>query len=105
MKIRQEYPADYDAIHRLTDTAFAPMAFADGTAAQAIRDMRNAGDLTLSLVAEENRHVIGHVAFSPVTIDTHDGGWFGLGAGHLLRSLSAALTKWQFAPLKRRLYD
>ncbi|WP_309084471.1 N-acetyltransferase [Chelativorans sp.] len=79
MLIRKECPGDEDAIHRLTQTAFAPMAFSDGSEAQIIRSLRESGDLTLSLVADEDRSIIGHVAFSPVTIDGRHNGWFGLG--------------------------
>ena len=37
------------------------------------------GALTLSLVAEEDGQIIGHAAFSPVTIDGRPCGWYGLG--------------------------
>ncbi len=35
--------------------------------------------MTLSLVAEEEGEVIGHIAFSPVTITPFAVGWYGLG--------------------------
>lgn len=79
MLIRHETPADFDAIHELTSIAFKPMAFSDGTEADIIRTLRADGDLAISLVAEENGEIIGHVAFSPITIDGSHGGWFGLG--------------------------
>ncbi|GLS33157.1 putative acetyltransferase [Mesorhizobium albiziae] len=79
MLIRYETPADFDAIHELTSIAFKSMAFSDGSEADIIRALRADGDLTISLVAEENGEVIGHVAFSQVTIDGSHGGWFGLG--------------------------
>ncbi|WP_454851405.1 GNAT family N-acetyltransferase [Rhizobium binxianense] len=79
MFIRFETAADADAIHALTYAAFEPMPFSDNTEAQIIRDLRAAGDLTISLVAEEGDEIIGHVAFSPVTIDGVHNGWFGLG--------------------------
>lgn len=79
MQIRNERPADHAAIHELTRVAFAPMPFSSGTEAPIIRALRAAGDLRLSLVAEDAGVIVGHVAFSPVTIDGEHAGWFGLG--------------------------
>ena len=79
MLIRPERPDDVDAIDRLTVDAFEPQSFSDGSEAPIIRSLRASGDLTLSLVAEEGGDVVGHVAFSPVTIDGSHDGWFGLG--------------------------
>jgi putative acetyltransferase len=41
--------------------------------------LRKAGALTVSLVAEMEGHVVGHIAFSPVTISDGTPGWYGLG--------------------------
>lgn len=79
MLIRPERPHDVDPIDRLTIAAFEPQWFSDGSEAPIIRSLRASGDLTLSLVAEADGDVIGHVAFSPVTIDGSHDGWFGLG--------------------------
>ena len=79
VQIRPERPTDDDAIHHLTTVAFDPMPFSDGTEAPIIRALRSSGDLTLSLVVEEDGEVVGHVAFSPVTVDGADVGWYGLG--------------------------
>lgn len=79
MQIRTERPADDAAIDDLTRVAFEPMPFSSGTEAPIIRALRTAGDLTLSLVAEEEGPIVGHIAFSPVTIAGVHGGWFGLG--------------------------
>jgi putative acetyltransferase len=79
MIIRPERLDDADAIHALTVRAFAPMPFSSGTEAPIIRALRQAGELTLSLVAEEEGAIAGHVAFSPVTINGDHAGWFGLG--------------------------
>ncbi|MBY5339338.1 N-acetyltransferase [Rhizobium leguminosarum bv. viciae] len=78
MLIRDETPDDIDAIHDLTSTAFKPMPYSDGTEAEIVRRLRAAGDLKISLVAEGGE-ILGHVAFSPVTIDGAHEGWFGLG--------------------------
>lgn len=77
--IRPERPEDTVAIRRITEAAFAATAFSDGSEGAIIDALRNAGDLTLSLVAEDAGEVVGHVAFSPVRIGADHGGWFGLG--------------------------
>lgn len=77
--IRDETPADYDAIHELTSLAFTPMPFSNGTEAGIIRALRTDGDLTASLVAEEGDQIVGHVALSPLMINGVHDGWFGLG--------------------------
>jgi putative acetyltransferase len=77
--IRDEGAADVAAIRDLTAAAFAPMAFSDGTEPAIIDALRDTGDLVLSLVAEAEGAVVGHVAFSPVRIGGVHGGWFGLG--------------------------
>jgi putative acetyltransferase len=79
MIIRGETPSDDSEINSLTIRAFEPMAFSDGTEAPIIRSLRQSGDLTLSLVAEEDGEIVGHIAFSPITIDGVHGDWFGLG--------------------------
>lgn len=77
MIIRPETSSDHRAIHDLTKAAFAPMPFGDEGDARLPENLRSMGDLLLSLVAEEEE-IIGHVAFSPVTL-TCDGLWAGLG--------------------------
>jgi len=76
--IRDERPADYAAIRTLTDAAFAPMPYGDGTEAASIDRMRADSDLTISLVAEADE-IIGHVAFSPAQVGRTPGAWYGLG--------------------------
>ncbi|MGF6256889.1 putative acetyltransferase [Ensifer sp. LBL] len=77
--IRSERATDIATIRHITKAAFAPMQYSSQTEAEIIDALRDAGALTLSLVAIEGGEVIGHVAFSPVTIDGEDKGWFGLG--------------------------
>jgi putative acetyltransferase len=79
MPIRPEQPADAAAIRALTTEAFAAAPHSSGTEAAIIDGLRAAGALTLSLVAVEDSEIVGHVAFSPVTIDGAERGWFGLG--------------------------
>jgi putative acetyltransferase len=72
MNIRPERPVDIDTIRSLTRAAFAK------TEAAIVDALRDAGALTLSLVSEVNGEIVGHVAFSPVTVGD-DAGWYGLG--------------------------
>lgn len=77
--IRAEAPGDASGIADITSAAFARAAHASGTEAQIIEALRAAGALTVSLVAEEAGEIVGHVAFSPVTVGSAAEGWFGLG--------------------------
>ncbi len=79
MIVRDERPSDIEQIDDLTRRAFEPMPYSDGSEAGIIRSLREAGDLTVSLVVEDHGKVVGHVAFSPVTIAGDHEGWFGLG--------------------------
>lgn len=79
MNIRDEGAEDAGAIRALTSAAFAGAPHASGTEAAIVDGLRAAGALTLSLVAAEGGQVVGHAAFSPVTIEGEAGLWFGLG--------------------------
>ena len=77
--LRPERPDDADAIRALTETAFRTAPHADGTEHIIIDRLRTAGALTLSLVVEADGAIVGHVAFSPVTVSDGSAGWYGLG--------------------------
>lgn len=79
MDIRPEHAKDMEAIRSLTKAAFAPVEYSSQTEAEIVDALRQAGVLTISLVAVTDGEVIGHIAFSPVTVDGKDIGWFGLG--------------------------
>lgn len=79
MEIRPERPGDEAAIAEVIEAAFALAEHRDGTEAQIVDRLREHGALSLSLVAVEGDAIVGHVAFSPVTIDGADLNWFGLG--------------------------
>jgi len=79
MIIRSETPDDEDAIHSVTLAAFAQASRTGGNEAQIVRELREHGDLTISLVAQDDREIVGHIAFSPVRIGGRHNGWFGLG--------------------------
>ncbi|CAK7256139.1 putative acetyltransferase [Shinella sp. WSC3-e] len=77
--LRPERPDDVNAIRALTETAFRTAPHADGTEHVIIDRLRAAGALTLSLVVESDGVIIGHVAFSPVTVSDGSANWYGLG--------------------------
>jgi putative acetyltransferase len=77
--IRSERLGDETAIYDLTARAFAPMPFADGDEQELVGKLRDAGVLTLSLVAEHANEIVGHVAFSPATTADGSAGWYALG--------------------------
>ena len=79
MNIRPERIEDIDAIRTLTETAFKTAPHADGTEHLIIDRLRAAGALTLSLVADADGVIVGHVAFSPVAVSDGSEGWYGLG--------------------------
>jgi putative acetyltransferase len=63
--IRNEIPADIEAIHTVIERAFA------GTDEAILVDrLRESGKATISLVAIEDDRIIGHILFSPVTIES-----------------------------------
>lgn len=62
MLIRTEQPGDVTAIH-----AIHVASFPTGLEANLVDALRTAGHLTISLVAEVDGRIVGHVAFSPVT--------------------------------------
>lgn len=75
--IRPEKPDDEAAIHDLVRRAFAPMPFSGGDEQDLVDLLRARGELALSLVAvAADQHIVGHIGFSPATIDGDDCAWF-----------------------------
>jgi putative acetyltransferase len=79
MFIRDERSADEPAIRALVAEAFADKAFSNQTEHFIVDALREQNALAVSLVAEEDASIVGHAAFSPVTIDGIDHGWLALG--------------------------
>ncbi|NDW06133.1 GNAT family N-acetyltransferase [Jiella pacifica] len=78
--IRPEEPGDEEAIRALTEAAFADAPHSDQTEGAIVDALRAAKALTLSLVAVDvEGSILGHVAFSPVSIESDEAGWYGLG--------------------------
>ncbi|MDO8933753.1 MAG: N-acetyltransferase [Rhodocyclaceae bacterium] len=77
--IRNETDADVAAIGDVTAAAFRTLAISRHTEQFIVAALRAAGSLTVSLVAEIDGRVVGHVAFSPVTLSDGTRDWYGLG--------------------------
>lgn len=77
--IRNETEADVRAITAVTVAAFETLAISHHTEQFIIEALRAANALTLSLVAEVDGRVVGHIAFSPVTVSDGTLHWYGLG--------------------------
>ncbi|URK87846.1 N-acetyltransferase [Rhizobium sp. RCAM05350] len=87
MIIRLENPADVTVIHAVTLEAFKGHPYSDGTEHFIVDRLQEAGALSLSLVAEIDGDVVGHIAFSPVELSDGSKQWFGLGPVSVLPSL------------------
>jgi predicted N-acetyltransferase YhbS len=79
MQIRTERPDDANAISIVTEAAFKEAEHTSGTEARIVEALRAANVLTVSLVAVEDEVVVGHVAYSPVTVSDGASNWYGLG--------------------------
>ncbi|HET7203390.1 MAG TPA: N-acetyltransferase [Steroidobacteraceae bacterium] len=103
--IRPERPEDAEGIEAVTVAAFLDAAHTSHTEQFIVRELRRAGHLTVSLVADFRGRVIGHVAISPVTISDGTRDWFGLGPvsvspEHQRRGLGSRLVREGLARLK-----
>jgi putative acetyltransferase len=79
IRIRSEADADFEAITDVTVAAFETLEISNHTEQFMVTALRNAEALRISLVAEVDGRVIGHIAFSPVTISDGTQDWYGLG--------------------------
>lgn len=105
MQIRDETTDDIAAITAVTIAAFATLEISNHTEQFIIAALRDAGALTFSLVAEVDGRVVGHIAFSPVTISDGSPGWYGLGPVSVLpeyqrRGIGGALIREGISRLK-----
>jgi putative acetyltransferase len=77
--IRSETDADAGTIADVTIAAFSTLPISNHTEQFIIAALRAAKALTISLVAEMDGRVVGHIAFSPVAMSDGSPGWYGLG--------------------------
>ena len=79
MIIRNELESDVETISSVTRAAFESWPYGNHTEEFIVNALRAANALTVSLVAEAGGKVVGHIAFSPVTISDGSQNWYGLG--------------------------
>jgi putative acetyltransferase len=96
--IREETSDDVSAIAEVTTAAFKTLAISNQTEQFVITALRAAKALTVSLVAEVDGCLVGHIAFSPVTISDGSLDWYGLGPVSVLpesqrRGIGSALIQ------------
>ena len=90
--IRPEAPADVDAVHRLTEAAFAASELGHHGEAQLVDTLRAECPESLSLVAVKDDEVVGHILFTTATL-TSPSGTPETGMGLAPMSVSPGLQK------------
>lgn len=105
--IRDERAGDERAIRALTEAAFRDQPHSDGSEPALVDRLRIDGDLSISLVAEVDGHLVGHIAFSRVAISDGAEEWYGLGPVSVLpafqrRRVGAQLIQYGLAELRKR---
>lgn len=79
MIIRNEKPSDIEIIAEVTKASYKDHSFSQQTEHLIIHDLRADNALTISLVSEVDGRVVGHIAFSLVTLSDGTTSWYGLG--------------------------
>ena len=101
MTLRAEDPADRDAIHAVHASAFPTDA-----EARLVDRLRSAGRCAISLVAEIDGRIVGHVLFTPVAVGGAVGGLglapVGVLPEHQRRGIGAALVRAGLDTCRRR---
>lgn len=103
--VRNETGADVSAITDVTVAAFEPLEISGHTEQFIVEALRAAGALAVSLVAEVDGRLVGHIAFSPVTLSDGTRDWYGLGPVSVLpayqrQGVGAALIREGLARLR-----
>ncbi|MBD1866849.1 N-acetyltransferase [Cyanobacteria bacterium FACHB-471] len=79
INIREEVASDVADIRALIVAAFLGAFHTSHTEQLIVDALRNSGNLTISLVAEVDGQIVGHVAISPVSVSDGSQNWYGLG--------------------------
>jgi putative acetyltransferase len=79
IRIWLEEHGDAASIDAVTVAALLNAELTSHTEQLVVDGLRKSGMLTVSLVADRNEEIVGHVAVSPVVISDGSSGWFGLG--------------------------
>lgn len=107
INIRQETASDVSDIRVLIKTAFLSASHTSHTEHLIVDALRDSGNLTISLVAEVNGQIVGHVAISPVAISDSSQNWYGLGPIAVIpeyqgRSIGSQLVEQALGSLRDR---
>lgn len=105
--IRDERPFDVETISDVTRKAFLGHHYGERTEHLIVDALRAAGALSISLVAELDGRVVGHVAYSRVAISDGSLEWYGLGPVSVLpefqrRGIGSALVQTGLERLRAR---
>ncbi|NCA72056.1 MAG: N-acetyltransferase [Sphingobacteriia bacterium] len=105
IEIRNETNDDIAAIAEVTIAAFRDLQISNQTEHFIIDALRVAEVLALSLVAVVDGRVVGHIAFSPVSLSDGTRDWYGLGPVSVLpqvqrRGIGQALMREGLSRLK-----
>ena len=103
--VRKETDDDAAAITEVTIAAFKTLEISSHTEQFIIKALRAHKALTASLVAEVAGRIVGHIAFSPVTISDGTRNWYGLGPvsvmpGYQRRGIGKTLVREGLSRLK-----
>lgn len=106
MLIRNAVNTDYPAILAVTKAAFASHPFSNQTEGAIIEKLQQDAALPVSLVAEVDNAVVGHIVFSAVSISDGSLDWYGLGPVSVLpdfqnKGIGKALVGHGFEALKK----
>lgn len=107
VRIRDESPQDVAAIHELTVAAFLDAAHTDHAEQFIVGALRASGQLAVSLVAECEGALLGHVALSPVAVSDGSTLWYGLGPLSVMpaqqgQGIGTQLVQQALSELRRR---
>lgn len=107
LHIRPETPADIPAIFHINQ-----LAFGRENEARLVNKLRDDNAVVLSLVAQMEEKIVGHILFSPVTIQDDDAEWRAVGLGPMAvlpefqnQGVGSALIRAALAELKTRGHD
>lgn len=107
INIRNEIFGDESAIEAVTRAAFLTAAYSSHTEHLIVAELRKAGQLFVSLVAEVEGSVVGHVAVSQVIISDGASDWYSLGPlsvvpAYQSKGIGSLLVQTAIAELKKQ---
>jgi len=85
--LRLERPDEIDDIGKVIQLAFANSPYGDQQEHLIVHKLRQAGALSLSLIAIISNRIVGFAGTSPVGISDHSNDWYGLGPVAVLPDL------------------